>query len=176
MSLLLQFLCFFLLSSLSVYHSIFICIFIMLPVTYKTFKCCADTVIMASWQATLVMITIMLIVWFYAVFITYTRGLLCFTQIEVLSGEQHKTICLSFFLFFSLHSLSLFLKLRNTLISHLFTFFLSHLHSFFFCLCLSLSSFCLTLTISFYRSSMRPLPLQSLSVSVFWFVACGSIR
>lgn len=87
------------LSSLLVFLSIFICIFIMLTVTYKTSKWCADTVIMTSWQATLVLITTMMIVWFYAVFITYTRGLLCFTQIEVLSGERRRAICLCLFKF-----------------------------------------------------------------------------
>lgn len=83
-----------------VFRSIFARVPILRTVTYETtLKCCADTVIMPPWQATLVMITVMSTAWFYAVFITSTRALLCFTQIEVLSGEQHTTICLRLFKF-----------------------------------------------------------------------------
>ena len=133
-------------------------------VTYKTLKCCADTVIMASWQATLVMITIMLIVWFYAVFITYTRGLLCFTQIEVLSGEQRRTICLCLFKI----SPSLFAYLL--LSDHPWSFLICHIHPFFpASACLSPSSSCLTL---YHPPSPPPPP----SASVFWLVVCGGMR
>lgn len=173
------------LSSLSVFLSIFICIFIMLTATNKTLKWCADAAIMTSWQATLVMITTVMIVWFYAVFITYTRGLLCFTQIEVLSGEQRRAICLCLFSVFSfticlsfLQILWLSLTFLALPLCCLYIYpsiaFLSLFFLFFSFPVLSLSSFCLTLNISLQilrASSPPPRPF----VSVLWLVACGRI-
>ena len=149
----------------------------MLTVTYKTLKCRVDRVIMASWQATLVMITVVLIVWFYAVFITHTGGLLCFTQIKVLSGEQQEPSVFAFLQF--LLTLCLFspnfvitAHLPYLVFSSFFSSFSFNTSNFSFLL--SPVFLChpssLTLWLSLTRSSICPLLLQSCSDCV---LACN---
>lgn len=155
------------LSSLPVFLSIFICIFITLTVTYKTLKCYSDNDIMTGYtcydyhhDGSLILCS---------VYYLHQGLVMLYTDRSVIRRTARSHLSMPFYIFSFTPQTLLYLALSlcylHTYISVAFLLFL-----FSFLFLSDIHSFCLTLNIIFHILMSSPL-----SVSVFWLVVCGGI-